>query len=429
MTSTELQKSESKRKLNETNCAKKEDGVTAERDLKRRDAEMLGDKGLQRVRFVVIGRDGLVQKRVHIFNFISNRGEAQDLAMSDFSFARMLEVLGVNRKIALQQQYRVLLPCNHVADVSNEQEWMNAIQDLQQWTSRLFVSETVPIVYLGPKRFIHRPESLETGKDKQESLVCCEVIHLDDEDDESHWQKVAGFFCYPVDEKKGVKLPGLSEIISHSTTMEIYDVLDGRFDMSDCKLKSIEKQLAKLTVLSLCCRVWDLCSTSHKEDNCDAEFTDLEQAYHIQCGCRPNSLTKTVATTSMRNVNILTVDSHASLEYGLGVMKRLFNDNVQSYLLHAMVPMEFNRGQLRNVFRDFGVGAKELIDELYQGLAIHEDGHVCLKKPVSSGGPERIIVVTTKEQKAAVLDAVLPWQTVGLGADANAHHDRERTSA
>lgn len=396
-----------------------------DREFKRRDTQLLGAKGLQRVRFVLLDEQGQQTKRIHIFKFLSDKHKDtanNDEAKFDFSrfeFERMLQVIGVEEETARELQYSALLPCGHVIDVSTSKGWRRAIKDLDGWMSRLFVAEEAKPVILGPGRYVVRedtPEPEEEVKDGskvdlQMPLATSSTMFRDgtgriEDLDPKRWSRACEFFCHPSDDERGVKVPGVGVRLPPKIMCDLILAL-GIYedDLSSLELSKmgLVEHYCLVAIRSLCCTVSDICSATHSNLN-DADISAFEQDYHIQCHCRSQSLKKVNTLESKRGLHAVVTVSVDEMEGAVRDIEKLFNDELSEMFKHCMFPMTLKDGKLTNIFPDYGVDPLGILAQ--QGF------------DKELGGLERVIILGTDDMNHRKLwRAAFPAEPVPLDLD------------
>lgn len=387
------------------------DPKESSREFKRRDTQLLGAKGLQRVRFVLLNEHGQQTKRIHIFKLLSdtNGNTAEDdevkFDFSRFKFQRMLDVIGVEEETAREMQYSALLPCGHVIDVSNRKGWRRAIIDLDRWMSRLFVAEEAEPVVLGPGRFVVREDTPEPAEEvKDGAMVNLQIppsafpamlqsgaAGLQDLDP-WEWSRACELFCHPPDDERGVKLPGVGVRIPPKLMCDMHEALRtcGGSESSFRPLKmGVAAQLCLFAIRSLCRTVSDICSATHAGLS-DAEIDAFEQDYHIQCHCRSTALRLFLLYAPHRGLRAVAASSTEEMEGIVQIIEKLFNDKLIDMFKHCMFPMIFKDGKLTNIFPDYGVDPLNII---VQQRSAKDSG----AQDGGAGGLERVIILGTED--------------------------------
>ena len=409
-----------------------------DREFKRRDTQLLGAKGLQRVRFVLLNDQGEQTKRIHIFKFLSDKdtynanNDEVKFDFARFEFERMLEVIGVEEETARELQYSALLPCGHVVDVSNSKGWRRAIKDLDRWMSRLFVAEEVKPVILGPGRFVVREDTPEPEDEAkhgsmmalQDPMAAISAMLQNgagglQELDPDEWSRVCEFFCHPRDDERGVKLPGVGVRIPPKLMCLIHEALRTReadeHAFRPLKL-SLAGRLCLFAVRSLCWRVSDICTATHAGLS-DPEIDAFEQDYHIQCHCRSSSLKKVVTSTPNRGLHVIAAADTEEMERIVQSIEKLFNDTLTEMFKHCMFPMTFKDGKLTNIFPDFGADPLNIIA---QQRSANDSGAL----ENGTVGLERVIILGTKDMDNLKLwRAAFPDEPVPLDPDDGSSRD------
>ncbi|CAM1503445.1 Fc.00g082210.m01.CDS01 [Cosmosporella sp. VM-42] len=177
----------------------------------------------------------------------------------------------------------------------------------------------------GPARVIYDQKRELLPQEEEQDSAYIETDADYDEEFRGCWPKACVFFCHDAtDRRQGVRLPGFSRPLRPASMVKIYStLLAWTMGTEEIRHKlDRSEEVAKMGILALCWKAFDLCAKAKHEGDEDALVVERECC--VQCACRAKSLTMSVCIDTIRAPQIIFAeDDNTAAEY-LDIVNRTY---------------------------------------------------------------------------------------------------------